>query len=120
DAKGKTISSQFIPGGPVASQDPIEVLGDNGGGYFNVNGAHPLESPNPITNMLLNWLIIMIPFAFPFTFGRWVKSMGQGWVIFASMAALFIAGFVLIAHFEPRGNPYLTREGVSQTATATN
>jgi K+-transporting ATPase ATPase A chain len=113
---GAAVKTQTIPGGPVASQDPIEVLGDNGGGFFNVNAAHPYENPNPITNVLLYWLVVMIPFAFPFTFGKMVKSMGQGWVVFASMAVLFLASILIAAPFEANGNNKLPT-GVSQAET---
>ena len=67
------------------------MLGDNGGGFFNVNAAHPYENPNPITNVLLYWLVVMIPFAFPWTFGKMVGSMGQGMVVLASMVILYLA-----------------------------
>src|SRR5580704_7766336 len=71
-AKGAAVQTQAIPGGPVATWIPIEALGDNGGGYFNANGAHPLENPSPVTNVLIMWLLAAIPFAFPWTFGRMI------------------------------------------------
>ncbi len=118
-AKGTVIRSQGVPGGPVGSMVPIEALGDNGGGYFNANGAHPFQNPNPITNVLLYWLVVMIPFAFPWTFGKLVKSRGQGLVVLFSMVVLFVAGLVLIAPLEGAGNPKLP-SGVSQAATVTH
>jgi K+-transporting ATPase ATPase A chain len=111
---------QSIPGGAVASQDPIEMLGDNGGGYFNINMAHPFENPNAITHLLLLWLVVMIPFAFPYTFGKLVKDMKQGWVIFASMVVLFSLPLLIAWRFESNGNPKLTAAGASQVATATS
>ena len=115
--KGAAIKTQGVPGGPVGSMLPIEALGDNGGGFFNANGAHPFQNPNPITNVLLYWLVVMIPFAFPWTFGRMVHSRGQGLVVFASMAILFVAGLLVVAPLEGGGNPKLPA-GVSQAATA--
>jgi len=111
---------QKVPGGPVASMVPIEALGDNGGGYFNANGAHPYENPNGITSLLLYWLVAMIPFAFPWTFGKFVKSMGQGMVVLASMAVLFLASIFVVAPLEGAGNVKLRPAGVSQAATSTH
>src|SRR3984957_10210968 len=104
DSKGSVISTQTIPGGPVASMQPIEDLGDNGGGFFNANPAHPYQAPNAAIGLLALWLVIMIPFAFPFTFGKAVGSMRQGWVVFASMAILFVAATVLVYPLEGNGN----------------
>jgi potassium-transporting ATPase potassium-binding subunit len=116
---GQVSPAQTIPGGPVASQQSIEVLGDNGGGFFNVNAAHPYENPNPITNVLLYWLVVMIPFAFPWTFGKMVGSMGQGMVILASMVVLYIASVLILVPFEAGGNNKYPA-GVSQAATSTH
>lgn len=119
DSNGQAVKTQTIPGGPVASMDPIEVLGDNGGGFFNANTAHPYEGPNPITGILLMWLVVMIPFAFPFTFGRMVGSMAQGYVVLASMVLLFFASVLIMAPLEGNGNNKLPAT-VSQAATATH
>ncbi|HEY6318976.1 MAG TPA: potassium-transporting ATPase subunit KdpA [Acidimicrobiia bacterium] len=105
---------QTIPGGPVASMVPIEADGDNGGGFFNANTAHPFENPNAITNLLIFWLVVMIPFAFPYTFGKMVGSMAQGWVVFASMAILFVLATVVVAGLEGGGNPKFAVGGVNQ------
>ncbi|WP_167540691.1 potassium-transporting ATPase subunit KdpA, partial [Microbacterium maritypicum] len=64
--------TQSIPGGPVASQEAIKLLGTNGGGFFNANSAHPFENPTGFTNLLQVLLILVIPFALPRTFGRMV------------------------------------------------
>jgi potassium-transporting ATPase potassium-binding subunit len=119
DSTGQAVKTQTIPGGPVASMDPIEVLGDNGGGFFNANTAHPFEGPNPVTGILLMWLVVMIPFAFPYTFGRMVGSMAQGWVVFTSMVILFLASVLIMAPLEGNGNNKLPTT-VSQAATATH
>ena len=119
DSNGHAIQSQTIPGGPVASMNPIEVLGDNGGGFFNANTAHPYQGPNPITGILLMWLVVMIPFAFPYTFGRMVGSMAQGYVVLASMVLLFFASVLVMAPLEGNGNNKLPAT-VSQAATSTH
>jgi K+-transporting ATPase ATPase A chain len=120
DGKGNVISTQTIPGGPVASMQPIEDVGDNGGGFFNANTAHPYQGPNMLIGLLVAWLVIMIPFAFPFTFGKAVGSMRQGWVVFFSMAILFVLATFVVYPLEGNGNNKITLAGVSQTATATN
>jgi K+-transporting ATPase ATPase A chain len=120
DAKGNVISTQTIPGGPVASMQPIEDLGDNGGGFFNANTSHPYQGPNTLIGLLAMWLVVMIPFAFPFTFGKAVGSMRQGWAVFASMAILFVLATVFVYPLEGRGNNKLNVGGVSQAATATS
>jgi potassium-transporting ATPase potassium-binding subunit len=119
DSNGQAIKTQTIPGGPVASMNPIEVLGDNGGGFFNANTAHPYQGPNPITGILLMWLVVMIPFAFPYTFGRMVGSMAQGYVVLASMVLLFFASVLVMAPLEGNGNNKLPAT-VSQAATSTH
>jgi len=118
DSTGAAVKTQAIPGGPVATWIPIEALGDNGGGYFNANGAHPLENPNPITNVLILWLLAAIPFAFPWTFGRMVGSMRQGAVILVAMSVLFLIGLAILGPLEGNGNPKLNPAGVTQSATA--
>jgi len=120
DAKGNIITTQTVPGGPVASMEPIEMLGDNGGGFFNANTSHPYQGPNQLVGLLAMWLVVMIPFAFPFTFGKAVGSMRQGWVVFASMAVLFVLATVFVYPLEGNGNNKFTPAGVSQTASATN
>jgi K+-transporting ATPase ATPase A chain len=115
-----TAMQQTVTQGPVGSGLPIEELGDNGGGYMNANTAHPYQNPNPFTSILLSWLVVMIPFAFAVTFGKWVGSMKQGMVILASMVILFVLGLVAIGLFEGPGNPKLDVAGVNQAATNTN
>jgi K+-transporting ATPase ATPase A chain len=113
------VQQQTVPGGPVASMLPIEAAGDNGGGFFNANASHPYQNPNPITNVLIYWLVVMIPFAFPFTFGKMVGSMSQGWVVFASMAILFVVATVVVAGIEGGGNVKFKPAGVTQAETGT-
>jgi len=111
---------QSIPGGPVAGMVPIEALGDNGGGYFNANFAQPNENPNPVTNILIIWLLAMIPFAFAWTYGRMIKSMRQGVVVLSAMSILFVVSLAFVVPLEIRGNPHVTTAGVSQVESATN
>jgi K+-transporting ATPase ATPase A chain len=107
-------ATQSIPGGPVASQEAIKDLGQNGGGPYNANAAHPFENPNPITNLLIMWAILAVPFALTFTYGRLVKDQRQGWVVFTAMFALWFAGAVIAMGMETRGNPHLTVVGAAQ------
>ena len=81
--------TQQIPGGPVASQEVIKVLGTNGGGFFNANSAHPFEGPNAFSSLFEILLILVIPVALTRTFGRMVGSVKHGVAILAVMATIF-------------------------------
>jgi len=83
---------QLLAMGPVASQEAIKQLGTNGGGFFNVNAAHPFENPTPLTNFVSMILIFLIPAGLTFTFGRMAGNAKQGWALFGAMAVLFLAG----------------------------
>jgi K+-transporting ATPase ATPase A chain len=91
---------QTIPGGPVASQEVIKELGNNGGGFFNANSAHPFENANPFTNWFENFLILLIPFSLPRTFGKMVGSNRQGYTLLAVMVILWAAAVGGISFFE--------------------
>ncbi|BBY18235.1 potassium-transporting ATPase subunit KdpA [Mycolicibacterium litorale] len=93
-------AQQTVPGGPVASQEVIKELGTNGGGFFNVNSAHPFENPNTFTNWFEIFLILLIPFALPRTFGRMVGSRKQGLAITAVMAVIAVASVSLTMLFQ--------------------
>ncbi|MEO1783983.1 potassium-transporting ATPase subunit KdpA [Thermodesulfobium sp. 4217-1] len=84
------ISSQIIPMGPVASQEAIKFTGTNGGGFFNANSSHPYENPNPLTNFLETFMMILIPASLTYTFGRMQKNTKQGWAIYFTMLFLLI------------------------------
>ncbi|TJZ89527.1 potassium-transporting ATPase subunit KdpA [Paracoccus gahaiensis] len=101
-------AQQVIAQGPAASQIAIKQLGTNGGGFFGVNSAHPLENPTILSNMIQSVYILLIPVAFCFLFGRMVGDRRQGWAIFAAMGVLFVAGLLLINAPEQAGNPLLT------------
>jgi K+-transporting ATPase ATPase A chain len=105
-------AKQIISIGPVASQEAIKELGTNGGGFFNVNSAHPFESPNAWSNMLEIWALLVIPFAAAFAFGRAVLDFRQGRAIVVTMLIVLASG-VLVAYWaEAGGNPLLTAIGV--------
>ncbi|MBW4439087.1 MAG: potassium-transporting ATPase subunit KdpA [Pleurocapsa minor GSE-CHR-MK-17-07R] len=95
--------TQMLPGGPAASQIAIKQLGTNGGGFFNVNSAHPFENPTPLSNLLQLLSILLIPAALTYTYGVLVGSRRQGWTIFAAMLILFVVGLsvMLLAEYTP-------------------
>lgn len=95
--------SQSIPGGPVASQEAIKLLGTNGGGFFNVNSAHPFENPTPLTNLFECVLMLAIPFALTRTFGLMVGNKKQGYTILAVMAGLFLISLTALSLLEYAG-----------------
>jgi K+-transporting ATPase ATPase A chain len=99
-----TGATQSIPGGPVASQEAIKMLGTNGGGFFNTNSAHPFENPTGWTNLFEILLVLVIPFALPRTFGKMVGDNRQGYAILAAMSILFVASFAALTAFELAGN----------------
>ena len=96
--------TQTLPGGPIASQEAIKEVGQNGGGPYNANSSHPFENPNPITNLLQIWLLLAIPFAFPWMFGKMAGSLRQGIVVLAVMFAFWLAGAGIAMHFETAGS----------------
>ena len=96
---------QTIALGPIASQEVIKELGNNGGGFMNANSAHPFENPTPLTNFVEMVLMFAIPFSLTYTFGRMAGNQRQGWTIFGAMAAVFLVGAVVAMHNEAAGNP---------------
>ncbi|MCI0157109.1 potassium-transporting ATPase subunit KdpA [Leifsonia shinshuensis] len=92
-----------IPGGPVASQEAIKLLGNNGGGFFNVNSAHPFENPTAWTNLIEIFLMLLIPFSLPRTFGKMVGDNRQGYAILGAMGAIFIVSLIALTLFELQG-----------------
>ena len=83
-------AEQLVPGGPVASRIAIKQLGTNGGGFFNVNSSHPFENPTQLNNFIELWSILVIPFAFAFTFGDMVRDRCQGRAIFTTMFVVWL------------------------------
>jgi potassium-transporting ATPase potassium-binding subunit len=113
-----TVTTQTIPLGPAASQIAIKQLGTNGGGFFNVNSAHPLENPTPLSNLLEVLAILIIPAGLCFTFGRLVKDPRQGWALYVAMALIFTALTIPAIAAEQGGNPVLATLGADQTPSA--
>nr|BFE71939.1 hypothetical protein GCM10020092_052400 [Actinoplanes digitatis] len=103
DVTTLTGATQHITGGPVASQEAIKELGTNGGGFYNVNAAHPFENPTTWTNWLQLFLILLIPFSLPRVFGRMVGQNRQGYAIVAVMGILALASVALTVGFETHG-----------------
>lgn len=95
-----TGGSQTIPGGPVASQEAIKDLGTNGGGFFNVNAAHPFENPTAWTNYVIIFLLLVIAFSLPRTFGKMVGSPKQGLAIVAAQGTLALISWTLTLFFQ--------------------
>jgi len=113
-------STQQIPGGPVASQISIKQLGTNGGGFFNVNSAHPFEGGTKLGDFFELYAITLIPFALAFTFGRLIKDKRQGYAVVAVMAILWLGASIALPMIESGGNPKLDTGGVTQAVTATS
>lgn len=88
---------QQIPGGPVASQEAIKLLGTNGGGYFNANSAHPFENPTAASSLFSVFLLLLIPSALPYAYGRMVGSQRQGYTVLTVMASLWLVSTGLMA-----------------------
>jgi K+-transporting ATPase ATPase A chain len=122
DAGGKQVvetvkaKEQVVAVGPAASQVAIKQLGTNGGGFFNVNSAHPLENPTPLSNFLEMLAILLIPGALCYTFGMMVGDTRQGWAILALMTLVFVALIFVAVPAEQGGNPALASLGVDQSA----
>jgi K+-transporting ATPase ATPase A chain len=105
-------ASQAIAQGPVAALEAIKNLGTNGGGFFNVNGAHPFENPTPLTNLLEMLMIAALPASLTYTFGRWVGNPRQGWMLFWVMTAMFAAGLAAMAWAEQSPPAFYAQLGV--------
>jgi K+-transporting ATPase ATPase A chain len=124
DAEGKPVTEkkpvteQTIAMGPAASQIAIKQLGTNGGGFFNVNSAHPFENPSPLSNFLELLAILLIPAALCYTFGVMVGDTRQGWAILAAMLVIFLPLTIGAIAAEQSGVPALTELGVDQQASA--
>ena len=104
DAK---VETQTIPVGPVASFESIKQLFTNGGGWYNVNSAHPFENPTPLTNFLEMLAIIVVPMAQVYMFGLLVGNKKHAWCLFAVMLALYVLSFAVAWYFETRPNPVI-------------
>jgi potassium-transporting ATPase potassium-binding subunit len=111
---------QVLALGPAASQIAIKQLGTNGGGFFNVNSAHPFENPTPVSNLLELLAILLIPAALCFAFGRMVNERRQGWALFAAMLVILVPLMCATLVFEQAGNCHLVSTGVDQITSVDN
>jgi K+-transporting ATPase ATPase A chain len=107
--------TQVLARGPVASQVAVAVLSGDGGGFFNVNSAHPFQNPTALTGMLQMLLILLIGVALTNSFGRMVGDQRQGWALFAAMAVMFTVGLVAVYRGETTPNPAFANLNVNQT-----
>ncbi|HSB70562.1 MAG TPA: potassium-transporting ATPase subunit KdpA [Candidatus Methylomirabilis sp.] len=112
-----TLKEQVLAVGPAASQISIKQLGTNGGGFFNVNSAHPFENPTPLSNFLELLSILLIPASLCYTFGAMVKDSRQGWALLAAMTLIFLPLLALCVGSEQAGNPAFAARGVDMAAS---
>ncbi|MGB8252906.1 MAG: potassium-transporting ATPase subunit KdpA, partial [Anaerolineaceae bacterium] len=109
-------ATQTLPLGPVASQVAIKQLGTNGGGYFNVNSAHPFENPTPFSNFLEMLAILLIPAALTYTYGKMVGDTRQGWAILTAMILVLVAMAGIAFWAESQGNPMFASLGIDPSS----
>jgi len=107
------VTTQLIPGGPVASQIAIKMLGTNGGGFFNANAAYPFENPTPLSNLIQMLSIFAIPSALTWYLGHSVKNQKHGWAVWMAMFLVFASFAIFCWWAEAKGNPRVTQLGVA-------
>lgn len=120
DTDGNEVTGQVLAVGPAASQIAIKQLGTNGGGFFNVNSAHPFENATPLSNFFEMLSILLIPAALCYTFGVMVGDTRQGWALLAAMTIIFVALLGIAVWSEQSGNPAFTAMGVDQVQSEIN
>jgi K+-transporting ATPase ATPase A chain len=111
------LTEQTLPMGPAASQIAIKQLGTNGGGFFNVNSAHPYENPTPLSNFIEMLGILLISAALCYMFGKMVGDTRQGWAVLAAMTLIFVVLLALCVWSEQQGTPQLAAAGADLTAS---
>jgi K+-transporting ATPase ATPase A chain len=109
-------AKQTLAMGPTASQIAIKQIGTNGGGFFNANSAHPFEGGTPLANFIEMAVILAIPAAQTYMYGRMARDQQQGWALFSAMALFFLVGVTAAYYFEARGNPAMQNFPVDQSA----
>jgi K+-transporting ATPase ATPase A chain len=119
-AGGAKLDTQSLAMGPAASQIAIKQLGTNGGGFFNVNSAHPFENPTPLSNFIEMMSILIISAGLCYTFGVMVKDTRQGWALLAAMFVILVPLTVFAVWQEQSGVPAYNAMGVDQVASATH
>jgi K+-transporting ATPase ATPase A chain len=117
-ADGADVTTQSLAMGPVASQEAIKQLGTNGGGFFNVNSAHPFENPTPVSNFLECLAILLISAGLCYTFGMMVGDTRQGWAVLAAMLAVFIPLTIGVIAAEQSGVPSYAKMGIEHAPGA--
>jgi K+-transporting ATPase ATPase A chain len=117
DASGALVTTQILPLGPAASQIAIKQLGVNGGGFFNTNSAHPFENPTPFANFIEIIVILLIPAALCYSFGRMVRAGRKGVSILIAMTLIFLPLLGIAIWAELGSNPAFTGMGIDQTTT---
>ncbi|NTW01188.1 MAG: potassium-transporting ATPase subunit KdpA [Oscillochloris sp.] len=117
DSDRNLVTTQILPLGPAASQIAIKQLGTNGGGFFNVNAAHPFENPTPLSNFFEMLAILLIPAGLCYTFGKMVGDARQGWAVLAAMTIIFVPLLIFAVVQEQVGTPQLAAQGVDMTAS---
>jgi len=124
DAQGRPVTKkidvtdQVIPVGPVAAWMPIKQFGQNGGGYYSTNSAHPFENPTPLAGFIELLQVLLVPVAMVYMYGRMVGDKRQGRALIAALGALALIGIVVAVVAEQHGNPRLAGFGVDQAASA--
>ena len=113
-------AKQTLAMGPVASQEIIKQLGTNGGGFFNVNSAHPFENPTPWSNFIEMFSILAIAAGLTWTYGKMVRKQAHGWALWTAMFVMFAGGVVIAYWAEARGNPIHAARGIDVVASSTN
>jgi K+-transporting ATPase ATPase A chain len=112
--------SQVIAQGPVAVLEFIKNLGTNGGGFFNVNGAHPFANPTALTNVVGMLAIVVLPASLTYTFGRMTRRQREGWLLYGVMALLFVVGLAITGRAEQSGNALIASAGGLETQATAN
>ncbi|MFM9915727.1 MAG: potassium-transporting ATPase subunit KdpA [Rhizobacter sp.] len=113
----RTATTQTLPMGPIASQEAIKMIGTNGGGFLNVNSAHPFENPTPWVNVMQMLAIFLIPAGLCLAFGQMVGDRRQGWALLIAMTVIFVAAVIAIMVAEQSGNPKIAALGVDQSVS---
>ena len=119
NAEGAAVTEVKIPLGPAASQIAIKQLGTNGGGYFNVNSAHPFENPTPLANFVQLLAILALPAGCCYTFGKMIGDTRQGWALLAAMTLVFVVLLGVCVYCEQQGTPQLAAAGADLAASDT-
>jgi potassium-transporting ATPase potassium-binding subunit len=120
DTSGAPVTEQIIAMGPAASQIAIKQLGTNGGGFFNVNSAHPFENPTPISNFLEMLSILLFASGLCYTYGVMIKDTRHGWAVLAAMLIILVPAIFFTYGVEASGNPKLSTLNIDQYSSAIN